>query len=84
MVVGLRQALGDLQGLARAGAIHCAEELTICPPLRVLEEALATFATYHPTPVVEREGNELHVRDGDLLLYYRNRLTGYGLLGGSS
>jgi glycerol-3-phosphate O-acyltransferase len=46
----------------------------------VVRHALATFATYHPKPALERRGERLHVGDATLLFYYRNRLEGYGLL----
>jgi glycerol-3-phosphate O-acyltransferase len=75
------RALHDLARLERAGAVHLAPELRDLDPSGVIDLALATFATYHALPVIERRGDCLHVGDPNLLLYYRNRLQGYGILG---
>lgn len=50
----------------------------------VVHQALSTFRTYHPRPVLERRGDRVVVGDPNLLFYYRNRLEGHGLLGASS
>jgi glycerol-3-phosphate O-acyltransferase len=76
----LTRLLAELNTLVDAGAI-CQTDSLRRSPSHVLGEALATFATYHPAPVIERTGDHLQVGDTGLLLYYRNRLGGYGLLG---
>jgi hypothetical protein len=48
-------------------------------------DALAHFAIYHKRPAAKRKGDRLLPTDRTLLLYYQNRLEGYGLdaLGGA-
>lgn len=77
----LDRALGELARLEGSGAIHRSAELVSADARRVLQHALDTFATYHASPVVERVGSRVHVRDPELLFYYGRRLEGYGLLG---
>jgi hypothetical protein len=72
--------LNDLSVLERRGLIRLAPALRRADEERILEEALATFATYHVVPVMERRSDRLVVGDPGLLLYYQNRLDGYGLL----
>jgi len=45
----------------------------------LIRTGLLAFGSYHNRPVVERRGIRLHVSDPKLLVYYRNRLDGYGL-----
>ena len=47
---------------------HAAEPLALLSRVRVRGDAVAL-----------RVGEELHLNDMKLLLYYQNRLTGYGL-----
>jgi glycerol-3-phosphate O-acyltransferase len=77
----LARLLDELSAHSRAGTLQRDDSLCHAP-LRVLDEALAAFAAYHPTAVIERDGDQLRVGDAGLLLYYRNRLAGYGLLQG--
>ncbi|MEY4548318.1 MAG: hypothetical protein RL685_4513 [Pseudomonadota bacterium] len=77
----IEQACRDLAGLEAKGAIHAVAGLSSLPPQAILQQALATFASYHRARVVEQRGDKLHVLDPELLFYYRNRLEGYGLLG---
>lgn len=86
--MNVRELLPDLErardevGLLEArSAIQAAPGLTSAAPAGLLEQALATFAAYHGTTVIERRGDRLCVADPELLFYYRNRLEGYGLLG---
>jgi glycerol-3-phosphate O-acyltransferase len=83
ILVELQRALAELSRLEECGRISRSSDVSGRGPGAVLDQALATFATYHPTPVVERRGNGLHVGDPRLLFYYRNRLEGYGLLDAS-
>ena len=73
------RTLDELGHLARAGAIQLGRDLDGAQSRQVLERALATFATYHASCVVERRADRLFVGDAGLLFYYRNRLDGYGL-----
>jgi len=76
----LGRALEQLRSLQSRGRIVVSPLLHTSDVAAVLRLALASFATYHPKPVIERRGEWLHVGDPSLLFYYRNRLEGYGLL----
>ena len=56
-------------GVLRPG--ECARE--------VMYAALRFFGMYHTTPVVVRRGGRLHINDLNLLLFYHNRLKGFGI-----
>lgn len=75
------RGLEELAIHARAGRISLAGDIEGAAAPTVLGRALATFATYHARPVVDRRRGRLFVGDPGLLFYYRNRLDGYGLLG---
>jgi len=47
----------------------------------VVNHALVHLNSYHRRPAAERRGDRLFHVDRNLLLYYRNRLTGHGLEG---
>ena len=48
-------------------------------PENVLEVAIGYFHMYHMRDLVTVEGDRVRLNDIKLLMYYRNRLTGYGL-----
>jgi glycerol-3-phosphate O-acyltransferase len=75
----VERALDELGRLARAGAIQLGRDVDGAQSGQILDRALATFATYHTSRVVERRADRLLAGDPALLLYYRNRLDGYGL-----
>ncbi len=45
----------------------------------VVQSALRHFGTYHGDPVMVRRGDRVFAEDMKLLLYYSNRVRGYGL-----
>lgn len=45
----------------------------------LVERALGLFGIYHKKPLAVRSGDRVRLGDLKLLLYYHNRLTGYGL-----
>ena len=45
----------------------------------IVDEALKRFAIYHTRPAAVRRGDRIYHEDRKLLLYYGNRLEGYGL-----
>jgi len=45
----------------------------------IVQSALRHFGTYHTHPVLYRRGDRVFTEDMNLLLYYSNRLRGYGL-----
>jgi glycerol-3-phosphate O-acyltransferase len=72
----LRARLADLAG---RGRLRLSERVRAAQPDEQVLQALRAFGTYHTRPALERVGDRVHARDRALLLYYRNRLTGYGL-----
>ena len=45
----------------------------------IVSEALRSFGIYHARPAATRKGDRVFHEDRNLLLYYSNRLKGYGL-----
>ena len=45
----------------------------------IVGDALAHLKSYHRRPALVRRGDRLFHVDRNLLLYYHNRLTGFGL-----
>ena len=45
----------------------------------IVGDALAHLKSYHRRPALTRRGDRLFHSDRNLLLYYHNRLTGFGL-----
>jgi glycerol-3-phosphate O-acyltransferase len=75
-VARLQAALGER---ATAGAVRLGGRVQHGDPEDVVADALRHFGIYHDRPALRREGDQLNADDLNLLLYYRNRLTGYGL-----
>lgn len=75
------RVVDELHVLFAKGLIRLSEEVILKDVRGIVRSALASFGTYHRTPVIERRGPRLHVGDAKLIFYYRNRLEGYGLLG---
>ncbi len=73
--------VGRLKELAGSGRVRIDRVLETGNVGRIVREALRSFGTYHTTPVIERRGIRLHVGDENLMVYYANRLHGYGLSG---
>jgi glycerol-3-phosphate O-acyltransferase len=75
----LTRLLTRLQALASEGRVLLDQVLEEGDVREILRDGLRSFGTYHVTPVVERQGIRLHVGDANLMVYYANRLSGYGL-----
>ena len=75
----IAHCLRQLDDLAARGEIRLAPELREGGVDTVLQSGARTLSRYHRVPVLTREDDALHVSDPALLLYYRNRLAGYGL-----
>lgn len=73
--------LEELQALAGKGGIRLSQSVGSGDIPEIMRRALKSFGIYHTTPVIQRKGVRLHVGDGNLIFYYRNRLDGYGLMG---
>ena len=75
----VRRILAAARRLADRGEVRIDDAITGRPPSRIVADALRHFGSYHSRPVVQRRGDRLFAGDMNLLLYYRNRLLGYGL-----
>lgn len=70
-----------LRAAAQRGDLALAPALQSGDCTTVLAEGIATLSTYHRVPVLKLRGRLLEVAQPALLLYYRNRLEGFGLPG---
>ena len=80
LLATLQRLLDELGALADDGGIQLGRVVSSRRAEDVLNHAIRRLQTYHTRPVIERRGDRLHVGDANLLLFYRNRLEGYGLL----
>jgi glycerol-3-phosphate O-acyltransferase len=69
----------ELRALEDQGKLRLHPEIRRADTQQLFQQALSTFATYHPTPVIQRVGERVQVGDPELLFYYRNRLDGLPL-----
>ncbi len=83
VVAAVRSVLAELADLADRGEIVLSNDVRRSAEF-VVDRALATYRTYHRTPVMEARGPKIAIVNPRLLYYYRNRLDGYGLLGDPS
>ena len=79
----LLDAVGRLQAAlssrAAAGVLRIGAPLRTGDAAEILGDALRHFGIYHTRPVLARRGDRLYPADLNLLFYYHNRLTQYGL-----
>ena len=61
------------------GMIKSGETVAGGDPTAIISDALRHFGSYHTHPVLERRGDRVFPGEMNLLLYYHNRLEGYGL-----
>jgi glycerol-3-phosphate O-acyltransferase len=69
----------ELRALASRGMIRLAPGIEALSVEDLVADGLRHFAIYHTRPAATRRGDRLHPTDRNLLLYYQNRLEGYGL-----
>jgi glycerol-3-phosphate O-acyltransferase len=62
-----------------AGRLHHSATVADESAERILEVALGYFRMYHRKPLAVRSGDTLALEDLKLLMFYGNRLSGYGL-----
>jgi glycerol-3-phosphate O-acyltransferase len=84
LAVTIERLMGEIGLIAQRGGIRLGPDVRANGTGGILEHALRIFSTYHPTAVLSRVAGGIAVGDAALLLYYRNRLDGYGLLGAPS
>lgn len=68
-----------LAGKDDANQLRLTPNLRSQPAHEIVAEALKYFGTYHLHHVLERRGDRVFPTDMNLLYYYQNRLSGYGL-----
>lgn len=69
----------ELVKLAGAGKVRLDSRVRTDRPDDLVLHALRSLGTYHTKSALARQGDRVQSRDRNLLYYYRNRLTGYGL-----
>ncbi len=72
----LQQAL---RKLARARRIHLSHNVERLAPQELADHGGEVLRMYHARPVVKPATNGMEIRNPNLLLFYANRLSGYGL-----
>lgn len=72
--------LNELKARQAKNEIRLAPSLSK-PAEDVVADALALYSTYHTRPAARRRGDRVVAVDRTLLLYYQNRVEGYGLPG---
>ena len=73
------RTLSRLRELEADHRVRLDETLQDKDTVAVVSEALAHLMSYHRHPALERRGDRLFHVDRNLLLYYQNRLGGFGL-----
>jgi glycerol-3-phosphate O-acyltransferase len=73
------RVLGSLRKLAGESRLRLDEVLKRQDTGAIVGDALAHLKSYHRRPALVRRGDRLFHEDRNLLLYYHNRLTGFGL-----
>ena len=67
--------------LSQQGKVRRCDRLSKKDTVAVVSEALAHLGSYHRRPALSRRGDRLFHGDRSLLLYYQNRLSGFGGFG---
>ena len=71
--------LRALRNLSDHGRIRMDKTVGRGDTVLMMGEALAHFQSFHQHPALVRRGNRLYHMDRNLIFYYRNRLSGFGL-----
>ena len=74
------RVLGTLRDFEQANRLRLDASLKGKDTGTIVADALVHLKSYHRRPALIRRGDRLFHIDRNLLLYYHNRLTGYGLL----
>jgi glycerol-3-phosphate O-acyltransferase len=72
------RALETARRLSQQGKVRLCDTLSKKDTVAVVSEALAHLGSYHRRPALSRRGDRLFHGDRSLLLYYQNRLSGFG------
>ncbi|HUP56656.1 MAG TPA: glycerol-3-phosphate acyltransferase, partial [Bdellovibrionota bacterium] len=69
----------EVKGLADRGYLYLAPELQTSNMETWVKEGLSQVGLYHEVAVIRRRDGAVWTEDMNLLYYYRNRLSGYGI-----
>ena len=75
----IEYTLKELRTLSSWGRIRLDRTVGGNDTVLMMGEALTHFQSFHRNPAVVRRGDRLYHVDRNLIYYYRNRLTGFGL-----
>ena len=70
-----------LLGMEKNGELHLCDELHLADASAWIDDGVAQLGLLHDTAVVKVQDGAVFTEDMNLLYYYRNRLSGYGLSG---
>lgn len=73
------RVLQAVRGRAADGGPRLGDELAGGDTQEIVADALKAFSLYHAHPAAVRRGDRVFHEDRNLLLFYGNRLRGYGL-----
>ena len=79
VVADVERLLEAVRGKAAKDEVRVDDRVARLDAERLVADALTTFACYHTRPALERRGDRVWPADMNLLFFYHNRLTGYGL-----
>ena len=79
MLAALSGVLAAARRRVAAGTLKLDPRLDGLSPAEVLDQGLAAFECYHTRRALSRVSDRIHVGDAELVYYYHNRATGYGL-----
>jgi glycerol-3-phosphate O-acyltransferase len=75
----VRRVAEAIARLVAANRLRADETVASGDPAIIVADALRHFGSYHKHPVLSRRGDRVFSEEMNLLLYYHNRLKGYGL-----
>jgi glycerol-3-phosphate O-acyltransferase len=75
----VRRVVAEVQDRVAKGELEMSDEIARGEPTRIIQEGLRHFGSYHRGGVISRRGDRLFPNDMNLIYYYHNRLSGYGL-----
>ncbi len=75
----ITELLGHLERLPKERRPRLSQLVSRRDPSAIVDDALRHFGSYHKAPAMVRRGDRVFHQDRNLLLYYGNRLEGYGL-----
>ena len=75
----IARVMDELRRLERRGGILLGDNLAQADAAAILDRALHMFRTFHFSQAISEEDGRIFPQDTNLIFYYQNRLTHYGL-----